>query len=215
MMMSLNTFLKATDFERDHQLLVHCGVVSAAFLTYLLDRDDVVWRFIKDHGAQTRLWEHGLFLIATFFVGLGAYLCTVAPGAQGYRSFNSRNRHYLGQFAYAVGLASLLPLAGYVMLISGEGFRLLRLFTWTKVGPPKQSRAANGSAWPLETRTESMEPNGRSFHAIRREALKWCVLISMVVFTITLRDRYADWLICASIVIAVLAKWRRAWAFFA
>lgn len=189
---------------------MHCVVVSAAFLTYLLDRDDVVWRFIKDHGAQTRPWEHCLFLIATVLIGIGAYLCTVARGAQRRRSFDPRNRHYLGQFAYAVGLASVLPLAGYVMLIAGEGFRLLRIFTWTKVGSAAQSPTANASARSLEARMEAMQGRVGWFGAIQREALKWCVLISMVVFTITLRDRYADWLICASIVIAVLANWRRA-----
>lgn len=210
----MNRFLKATDFEWDHPVFVHSMVVIAAFLTYLLDRDDVVWRFIKDHGAQARPWEHGLFLIATIFIGIGAYLCTIARRDQRRRSFNPQNRHYLGQFAFAVGLASLLPLAGYVMLIAGEGFRLLRIFTWTKVGSAGQSRAANGSAWSSEARTEAMEANVRWFPAIQREALKWCVLISMVVFTITLRDRYADWLICASIVIAVLANWRQARASF-
>lgn len=70
--------LKATDYEYNHPILVRLLIVGAAFLTYLIDRDDMVWRFVKNHGAQTRTWEHWLFLAATLLIGMGAYVCTAA-----------------------------------------------------------------------------------------------------------------------------------------
>jgi hypothetical protein len=205
---SQNALFKATPFERDHSLFIHCVIVGTAFLTYFLDREDIVWRFIKNHGAETRALEHTLFLLATFFVGIGGYLCTIArkgavqssPGTP--RSRPPRLLHYSGQFLYAVGLASLLPVAGYVILIAGEGVRLLRL--WLADVDSSITHSARQTS-----RQRSLEPNAKSLaEAVRRETLKWCVLVTMVVFTITLRDRYADVLICASIFLALVANWR-------
>ena len=45
--------MKATDFECRHQTLVHQLIVGAAFLTYLIDREDVVWRFVKDSATPS------------------------------------------------------------------------------------------------------------------------------------------------------------------
>jgi hypothetical protein len=44
--------------------------------------------------------------------------------------------------------------------------------------------------------------------AARREALKWALFFTMIVFTITLWDRYADILVSASILISILLNWR-------
>ena len=46
--------MKATDFEYRHQTLVHQLIVGAAFLTYLIDRDDIVWRLVKRNTSQSR-----------------------------------------------------------------------------------------------------------------------------------------------------------------
>jgi hypothetical protein len=35
--------MKATDFEYHHATLVHQLIVGAAFFTYLLQADDIVW----------------------------------------------------------------------------------------------------------------------------------------------------------------------------
>ena len=37
---------RATVVERDHQNLFHSLIVGAAFLTYLIDRDDVLTRML-------------------------------------------------------------------------------------------------------------------------------------------------------------------------
>jgi hypothetical protein len=60
--------MKATDFEDRHQTLLHQFLVAAAFLTYLIDRDDVVWRFVKDRTASREL-ERTLFASLTIYAG--------------------------------------------------------------------------------------------------------------------------------------------------
>lgn len=203
--MSLRDVLwRATDVERDHQILVHSLIVGAAFLTYLIDRDDVVWRFIKNHGHLARQLEHWLFLIATLLIGAGAWLCTAARRSERHGALTKlpSRLHCLGQFFYAVGLASLLPLWGYLLLIVGESIRLLRLCF-------RQSSVVRDSACARNALMEAVYIKHKWPVAAQPEAVKWCLLISMIVFTVTLRDRYADWLICASVVVGGLLNWRK------
>ena len=191
--------LKATDVEYNHPIPIRLLIVGAAFLTYLIDRDDIVWRFIKNHGAQTRTLEHWLFLAATLLVGMGAYVCTAARigvmcGASSGRQLlasSSQSRRSWGEFLYAVGLASLAPLSGYCLLVLGEAFRLLRLSLRNNDAPQLRRTELN---WP---------------HAIRSETAKWGIFITMLVFTITLKDRYAEALVCTSVVAWGLPNWRR------
>lgn len=39
--------MKATDFEYRHQTLFHLLVVAVSFLTYSIDRDDIVWALVR------------------------------------------------------------------------------------------------------------------------------------------------------------------------
>ena len=104
-------YVRATKFEERHAMLLHQFVVAVAFLTYLWDRDDVVWRFIKDNAAN-RVLEHALFAVATLLVGGAAIICTrarVYPDApignrQSGSSHSACNWRYLGDFLYAIGL---------------------------------------------------------------------------------------------------------------
>jgi hypothetical protein len=69
--------MRANNFEYGHQKLVNLLIVAIAFLTYLVDRDDIVWRFVKDSNSA-RTWERSLFLIATLAIAVGAAICTWA-----------------------------------------------------------------------------------------------------------------------------------------
>ena len=150
--------MKATDFEYRHQLLLHELIVGAALLTYLVDREDVVWRYIKscDHAI---LLEHWLFAITTLLFGISACLCTIPrayPSTEDTSgSTQGLNRVFpgsfyqlrlVGDFLYALALASLLPLSG--------------------------------------------------------------LFITMIVFTLTLKDRIAEVLIGASVVLWILLTLR-------
>jgi hypothetical protein len=196
--------VKAIEFEERHPMLLHQLVVAVAFLTYLWDRDDVVWRFIKDNAAN-RVLEHTLFAIATLLVGGAAVICTrarvygAAPiGGRRSGSFHSaRNWRYFGDFLYAIGLASLLPLAGFVILVVGEAIRILRLM---------RSKDELSSAGVRLVETKS-----RWWEASQREALKWGIFLAMIAFTITLSDRVADILIGTAWLLGLLLLKTSSW----
>jgi hypothetical protein len=191
---SHHPMLEATEFERNQQTPLHLLIVGAAWSTYLIDNDDVVWRFIKNKGPATRPLEHSIFLMATLLTGLGAYICTVAhldsrsSSSSQYGNF----LHYFGEGLYAIGFASLLPLPGCIILIVGEMIRLGRLALRQLCSPVVSQRRLVEWNWPA---------------AMRLEVLKWGILISMIVFSITLVDRHADLLIAASFLIWMLTAW--------
>jgi hypothetical protein len=217
--------MKATDFEYRHQLLLHELIVGAALLTYLVDRNDIVWRYIKtsDHA---KLLEHCLFAITTLLFGISACLCTIArahpstEGISGSTQGVSREvagsfyqLRLFGDFLYALALASLLPLSGFVILIVCEAIRLVRL-SWrenvltpsetVEIDQPLTAPASTLSAQTTPTRRPQLEW-GKAF---RREALKWGVFLTMIVFTLTLKDRVAEVLIGASVVLWILLNLR-------
>jgi hypothetical protein len=169
----------ASNFEFRHQRLIHNLIVGAAFLTYLFQPDDIVWRFVKGRPAPHTL-ERYFFLIATLLVIVGAGICTWA------RATDRARLQYAGDFIYAIGLGSLFPVAGFVILLCGEAVRLARL-------------ALHGDAPPSHT-------GSRWGMSIRQEAVKWCLVITMIVFVITLRDRVADILVAASFVVGLICN---------
>ena len=69
--------LKASEFEYRHQRLVHQVIVGISVLMYLIDPEDVVWRFVKDGATPQRL-ERLAFIVATLFIAVGAGICTWA-----------------------------------------------------------------------------------------------------------------------------------------
>jgi hypothetical protein len=195
--------MKATDFEYRHQLLLHELIVGAAILTYLLDRDDIVWRFIKG-GDHVRPMERWLFAVTTLLFGVSAYLCTLARASVGTESAHDGGREglgpfyrlrLLGDFLYAVALATLMPLSGFCILMFFESIRLLRLsrlddaLTRGRTTPPR--------LWQPEW--------GKAF---RREAIKWGLFLTMIVFTATLKDRIAEVLIGATVILWILLNLR-------
>ena len=183
--------MQATEFEVRHQTLLRHLLVGAALATYLADPDDVVWRFIKS-SPERRPLEHLIFLLAALFVGAGAWLCTrygafsgdqrsfaTEPGAQ----FRFQRSKHAGELLYAIGLATLFPLAGAVVLAAGESFRALRL-SFRELVEPKSTEPST-APWPI---------------AIRRESAKWGLALTMLVFSITLIDRVAEGLAAASVI---------------
>lgn len=195
-------------------MLIHRCIVGAAFLTYLLDRDDIVWWFVKHTTAPHRL-ERSVFVIATMLIAVGAVICTgarahgrpnrVATGEP--HAFLDRSR-YFGELCYAIGLGSLAPLAGFIILVAGEALRIFRLIGRLtgrrddhakEHGPQPSSPVQPPPARPVEGETA---PNWRK--AFRQEAVKWGLLVTMIVFVITLKDRHAEILAAASFLIGML-----------
>lgn len=195
--------MKATEFEVRHQTLLHLLVVTFAFCTYLIQRDDIVWAWIKD-STQNRLFERSLFAVAALLVGLGAGFCSwermypefnlvsasPADGTTGLYRYLSYPR-YVGSLLYSVGLASLAPPLGFAILVAGEALLGLRL-----IGSTRLLKLAEAS-----TLHKSANNWGQ---AIRREAGKWGLFVTMIVFTIVLVDRVAETLALASLFVGLV-----------
>ena len=136
--------------------------------------------------------ERCLFLIATLAIAAGAGICTRARALSGRGISNGPGQHrdfrrsrYLGELSFAIGLASLAPLGGFVILVAGEALRLFRLMRREDDQAPASSPQAKYNAkWRA---------------ALRQEAGKWGMLLAMIVFVITLKDRVAEVLAAASL----------------
>ncbi len=166
--------MKATDFEYRRQLLLHELIVGTAVLTYLFDRDDIVWRFIKADGRVLFL-EHCLFAVTTLLFGVSACLCTwaraYAAGEDAIRSTSGANRgslgsfyrlRLIGDFVYALALATLLPLSGFFILTVCEAIRLMRLgWRGNAVRRNETTRSDRSSAVSMETLSERTTPATR------------------------------------------------------
>jgi hypothetical protein len=209
--------MKATNFEVNHPILIHQAIVAAAIATYLADPEDIVWRFIK-YSPNSRLLEHAIFLLATIFIGAGAALCTQAHAAHrnstaGTAKFStftlppqdSRDAGYFGEWLFAVGLASLAPFWGAVLLVAGEGLRLLRL--------ARRDRSEFQSGPLNKASDQRTSPPPQWPRAFRLQAAKWGVFITMILFSIMLTDRLAETMAVASVFIWMLINlpaWIRA-----
>jgi hypothetical protein len=205
--------MKATDFEDRHQTLIHQFLVATAFLTYLIDRDDVVWRFVKDSTASRAL-ERSLFAVATLFIAFGAGICTWARAYHWPKGTTSvgpyrylRHPRHLGDFSYAIGLGSLAPLWGFVILVVGEALRVLRLI---RLDDYRAQNFQQGpvSVAPLPAHPLAKERDSGWRNAFRQEAVKWGLLLTMIVFVITLRDRLAEVLATSSFLVGLLLNAR-------
>lgn len=183
--------MKATSFEIRHRTLLHQAMVAVAFLTYLFSPDDIVWRFVRNSPSPHTL-ERTLFILATLTIALGASLSTWARANNSPRSAKGVEPHrslaLLGDFLYAIGLASLFPLPGFIILVCGEAILILRLIACTNESA-KDLQATSRPTW------------GPAF---QKEAVKWGILVTMIVFSITLVDRLAEYLAAASFLIGLL-----------
>src|SRR5215469_2722549 len=205
--------MQATDFEFRHQRLIHQFIVAAAFLTYLFQRDDIVWQFVKNTTEPHEL-ERALFLIATLWIAVGAAITSFARAFgnpprtaddEPYRYL--RQSRYLGDLIYAVGLASLAPLSGFLILVIGETLRIFRLMQREDAASRYLSQRPTCIVCFLADarRSERRPAWGQAF---RQEAVKWGMLITMIVFVITLKDRLAEILAAASFLVGLLLNTR-------
>jgi protein-S-isoprenylcysteine O-methyltransferase Ste14 len=208
----------ATDSEFRHQTLLHLLLVSLAFLSYLLVPDDIVWAFVRD-SAHPHLLERFLFAIAALFIGAAAAICTWAraypppqtnsPSADGpYRYLRYPN--HLGNLFFAVGLGSLAPLPGFILLVGGQAlldFRSisraehdLRRAVDSQQMHPSVPRLLPSFRPCLPAKGDA--PNWKQ--AFRQESAKWGLFLTMIVFTVLLVDRVAEILALASLLLWLL-----------
>ncbi len=130
--------------------------------------------------------EHAIFLIATVLIGFGAALSTRARVAGAHRVQSS------GEILYVVGIASLLPLWGAVFLVAAESLRVLWVMPREGAGKP---------CLPASDPLVAGQAQNSWAAALRREADRWGIFLSMIAFSITLVDRLADVLLAASVLV--------------
>jgi hypothetical protein len=179
----------ATQFEYRHQLFMHVCVVVAAWLTYLFDPVDIVWALVQ-HRPNARALEQLLFAIATVLIGSGAALRTWASAHGAGRRRSGSPRHhanyegYSGSLLFSIGLASLVPLPGFIILVAGETVLIPRLVLLER---------------SFDTAPVAATPKLSLSKALRVESAKWGIFVTMIVFTLILVDRVADVLVLLSL----------------
>lgn len=213
--------MKATDFELRHPTLLHMLVVGLAFATYAFSPDDMVWRIVRD-SPHSRFLERSFFAFAGLLIGAAAVLCTWAraypapefggPSASAacdgpYRYL--RYPRHLGTLLHAIGLGSLAPIPGFIILVLGDALLVFRLIRRTdeleRTATSTQDRPRLARLLPSLSRrlpAKGLVPNWRK--AFRQESAKWGLFLSMILFTIVLIDRVADYLVLASLVLGLL-----------
>jgi hypothetical protein len=205
--------IRATDFEYRHQTLLHLFVVGVAFLAYAFQRDDIVWVLVKQHTTYRTLLERIVFGIGALEVLGSAALQTwahayrfsaadvqVAPVRdQTYRRLE--RWIYVGRLLFASGIGLLAPISGTVILLVGEVSLVARLLV-------RNSNTTNllgfRRDWLFPSLQRRLPAPGLSAswkYALRKEASKWGLAITMIAFTLTLRDRLAEILAGASFLI--------------
>jgi protein-S-isoprenylcysteine O-methyltransferase Ste14 len=199
--------MRATEFEYRHQTLIHLFIVTISFLTYLIDRDDIVWALVRGT-SHPRLLERLLFALAAILIGGSAAIRTWARAYTGSSSFidnlpvrregpyrRLRYPEQLGNLFFSVGLGFFTPFSGFVLLLTGEAIAFFRLIRREK---ELRSAETHQPAHPIPAQllvSPGVPPPGRGAmwtKAFRQESGKWGLFLTMIVFTILLRDRVAE-----------------------
>jgi hypothetical protein len=181
--------MRATDFEYRHQTLLHLVVVGLAFLTYTIQPDDIVWALVKNH-TTARTLERLVFGTGTIMIVSAVALQTWVAAyqrpdvAKSLPAFDLP--YYFGRLLFAFGIGQLAPALGTTILLAGEIFLVLRL----------QARNRNS-----EFSLQKFAANWKA--AFRKESSKWGLAVTMIVFTLTLKDRVAEILAVASFLLWV------------
>jgi hypothetical protein len=178
--------MKATDFEYRHQTLLHYLVVGLAVSTYLFTRDDIVWAAVRNHSNRAFL-EQASFGAGTVLLFGCALLETWGEAWRSARSL------LVSRLLFMLVVGMLVPLAGTIVIDAGEGLLVWRLFVRYREGlqvDPGASQAHWGDA-------------------LRRAASKWGFAATMIVFTVTLRDRIAEIGAAVSFLVWLVLNWRR------
>jgi len=184
-------------------LVVHAALLLGGLSTYLISRDDVVWRFIRS-APHARALEHTLFGIAAAILGFALLLRVKASAHPEDRNSRSPSRitAAIAGILQSIGIGSLLPLPGFLLLVLG-------------------TVAANQLLYGRHSTAEIPRSEGEDFHRARGplQAFRWkdtlaahiglCfAFVSMAIFSVVLIDRVADVLFAMTALVSVAANYR-------
>lgn len=204
--------MKATWFEYRHQTLLHLTAVLIAFLTYLVDKDDVIWAMVRGF-QHPRLSERLFFAFGTLLIGASTALRTWAHtrgGPPGFRqplpflnsTFDWHRRYPLeiGNFLFSIGVGLLAPLSGFVFLVLSESILMVRLIA-------REQSIGDSTFGERLSSIAGIGPSSWA-NAIRKESGKWGIFLAMIVFTILLVDRVVEVLIASSVVLSLALNYK-------
>ena len=170
--------------------MIYQTLLAAAVLTYLVDRQDIVWRYVKD-ASNARLLEHLCFATAAVSLAAGAFLCTWATVKELSGKTDSGFAASAGEIFRAIGIGSLLPLAGFLILVCGEAICVVRRHNACARDRQKE-KATQPCAW---------------WQAARVHLGAWLAFLSMAVFSVMLVDRVAEVLFATTLLVSLLIHW--------
>jgi hypothetical protein len=180
-------------------LIVRAVLLPAGLSTYLIFRDDVVWRFIKT-APNARVWEHVLFGIAAAILGL-ALLLKVKASAHPENDGPSRIKASVASLLQAIGIGSLLPLPGFLLFVLGDGALSLLLYG-------RHSTAAGPKAERDSCLARRPSQDFRWRNALAPHIGLCFAFISMAIFSVVLIDRVADVLFAITALVSIAASSR-------
>jgi hypothetical protein len=167
--------------------LIHSVLVVLCWLTYLFDREDVAWRLIQ-HFADARLLEHLVFLGAAGLIACGIWLGAWPCGNETTTErepLRAARRRAIGEVLHAAGIATLLPVAGCIGLVCAESIRSALYYRWF-------TRMQNPGELARNVPVQLSISGVARYLLVHLGGVVACV--AMLVFSITLSDRLADYL---------------------
>lgn len=182
--------------------IARAALLLGGLSTYLIYRDDVVWHFIKS-APHSRLLEHVLFGTASGILGFAFLLkmkISAHPESQDGRG-SSRITATVASLLQAIGIGSLLPLPGFLLLVLGDLAVSLLLddkhSTAEDLGTERDPRRAGRPLQISRWRNTLATHIGLCF-----------AFLSMVIFSVVLVDRIADVLFAMTALASVAANSR-------
>ena len=222
---------KATEFEFRYRQVLNLVQIWLAFQVYVLDRSNAVWSFFPWSTPRGALLARLAFSVATLLVGGAAAIRTWATAYLGssvvhdlrlrtemlvadgpYR--HVRNPLYLGTFLLSIGLGFLANRLGFLILVAGWAIRILRLIAREEEKLEQQlgvryrefARSVPRLFPSISPRLPAAGLDAHWGQAFRSELAIWAFFVTLIAFTITLRNSVAWTLGCASLLLWVLLR---------
>jgi hypothetical protein len=192
-----NAMANADVLEIRRPFLIHGILLFAAWLTYFADPVDVVWRFVR-FSPDARFLERIAFSSAAAAIGsgilFGSWRTDRDYRPEGWHPKSVRLR-CVAEILHGIGIATLLPVGGCVLLIAGETLRSLR---YARL---KSQIAGEGSCRPALA-----IPAFSWKRLLLSQGFVWCAFASMLIFSVLLTDRVADVLFSGTFLLALLTR---------
>ena len=182
-------------------LAIRAALLTAGLFTYLISPDDVVWRFIKT-ARHARALEHAAFGIAAAFLGFALLLkVRLSAHLENQSSHNpSLETAIVANLMQAIGIGSLLPLPGFLLLVVGDAAASLVAYKHPIPEGPVAERNSRQALRPSQA--------FRLSDALVMHSALCLAFLSMIVFSIVLIDRVADVLFGMTALVSIAANVR-------